>query len=343
MSISESTSVTNLFHVKVAAALLLFVVDMLFGMVPVFITIRFERFARAVSWINCFCGGFLLGTTLLQVLFEADRALDVALGNFPSAFMMFAIGYVGVMFFEKWVHVVTTEYRSIYNGNADEHGAWVLRSRTDLVRGNNVAAYVLVMSCAVENFVSTFAVGTQVDMSNLWAMVVMLLSTEWIQMFMFVFQFQQCKRGIHSKQWQSELQQDRIMLADGDEELAEKHALSILRRRYDPERVRRAIKRDTIVNVIVIAAANSLGIFIGNIFSQLVFGGNQRIQNACAGLLLALVSGVFMHIATSQMITPEFETDTESERVLMAKGALIVLGIMFSSLLNVLLTLLIFK
>jgi hypothetical protein len=259
------------------------------------------------------------------MLYEADRMLTVALGDFPSAFMMFSMGYIAVSFFEKWVHVVTTDYRSQQNGDADESGSWVVRSRSDIVRGNAVTASVLVLSCVIENFISTFAIGAQVDAGSLWTMAVMILSTEWIQIFMFVFQFQQCKRGMNN-----------TTHATFNVELPHQETFSSV---YDTPRGQRKLKCDTFVNVVIISATNTLGVFIGIVFNQLILAGNRKLQNTCAGLMLAFVAGVFLHLATSQMIVPEFESGTDSERTLLAKGFLIVVGVIVSSLMNVLVTL----
>ena len=123
------------------------------------------------------------------MLFESQVALTSIFGPLPHAFVLFCLGYLSMLFSERWVRAITTKQQS--NGYEDETN-W-LQDHGEIVKGNNVAALTLVLACTIEGFFSAMAMGAQLNISALINTGLMLVFSEWVQMFIFSFKFQQCK------------------------------------------------------------------------------------------------------------------------------------------------------
>ena len=347
----------KLFLGKWLAAIVLFGVSFLFGTIPIAIKIEMEKYAKTISKINCLCGGFLLGSVLFEMLFEATEILEDSMGHYPSSYLLFGMGYVFIMFFEKWIHVITFEYNQQKQKSTSSTTEVIryeksLEDKKEVIKSSNITAYILSISSIIENIISSFGIGTQVNVNNLWTVTIVIVLTEWIQMFIFVFQFRQCKQGILIQQQRNEIQMQTFSYENSDKQEKEENdsgdeglitidgnftTSGIIRDRQE-----RSIKIETFVNVMIISLTNVVGIFVGILFSNWLsdLSTSSTIstdaQNICAGLLLAFVAGIFLHIATNQMIAKEFEQPALGEYELLIMSMLIIAGLLLSSVSSVL-------
>lgn len=194
--------VMNLFITLNIFVLLMTCIDLVAGFIPMCIRFEGKRLSAKIGYINCLCGGFLMAS-VMEMLYESNNVLTLIYGPFQHAFMLFCLGYVTMMFSERWVHAITAEPPKLdgyelhdFMPHDTTGDLMLLRERNELVRPNNTTANVLVLVCVIEGFFSSFAAGVQPNLSALINMTLMLLFSEWIQMFIFSFKFQQCKSGV---------------------------------------------------------------------------------------------------------------------------------------------------
>lgn len=372
------------FYTILWIAIALFLVDILSGLIPIFVRLNVHKTTQTLSWINCFSGGFLIGSIFLEMLPEAHSLLSTIHYD-RTAFVMFIVGYLFVLFLEEWVHTIGVEYKTIMNSvemseistskrrylttshsENEEHfsisrekrllmdvspiihdekegrSGWLSRNDTERMKTNNVTAYILLLSCVLENLASTIAIGMQTDVSNLWAMTLVILLTEPVQVLIFVFQFRQCKIGMKSISSVVEnvmlSNEDSLVLSDDDTSDEE----NLRSTRFKPQERYQSkldsVKIELIFCIIFLALTNTAGLFIGNILSQLILQETKTIENLCAGVASAFVGGIFFYLATVQMINKEFKANTDTEAELQKKAGLILLGLILSSVVNIVTT-----